>query len=258
MGTLQGKVALVTGGNSGIGLAAAKLLKAEGADVIITGRNAQTLAAAQSMLGEGAIAVQADVANLADLDRLFATIAERHGRLDIVFANAGVGNQCPLDQFTEAKFDDLFDTNAKGTFFTVQKALPLLRPGASIILNASIAQYTGVPGLSAYGASKAAVRALGRLFAAELVTQDIRVNVVTPGPIATPIWDRAGPGGLDPEYERQLVTRVPLARMGQAEEVAQAVLFFASPASSYTTGAELPVDGGVIDLPAAAGRRARP
>jgi NAD(P)-dependent dehydrogenase (short-subunit alcohol dehydrogenase family) len=195
---------------------------------------------------------------LADLDRLFATISERYGRLDIVFANAGIATPCPLAQTTETQFDDLFDTNTKGTFFTVQKALPLLRPGASIILNASIAQYTGVPGLSAYGASKAAVRALGRLFAAELAAQDVRVNVVTPGPIATPIWDRTAPGSLDPEYERQLIARVPLGRMGQPEEVAQAVLFLASPASSYTTGAEVLIDGGVVDLPAAAGRRARP
>lgn len=255
MGVLQDKVALITGGNSGIGLAAAKLFRAEGAHVIITGRNAETLAAAQAMLGQGAIAMQVDVAQLADLDRLFAGIAEQHGRLDIVFANAGIATPCPLAQITEAQFDQLFDTNTKGVFFTVQKALPLLKPGSSIVLNASIAQYTGVPGLSAYGASKAAVRALGRLFAAELAAQNIRVNVVTPGPIVTPIWDRTAPGSLDPEYERQLVARVPLGRMGQPEEVARAVLFLASQASSFTTGGEIFVDGGIVDLPAAGGRR---
>lgn len=258
MGALENKVALITGGNSGIGLATAKLFKAEGAHVIITGRNAETLASAQSVLGEATIVVQADVANLADLDRLFATIEQRHGRLDVIFANAGVASPYPLAQITEAQFDNLFNINTKGTFFTVQKALRLLRPGASIILNASIAQYTGVPGLSAYGASKAAVRALARLFAAELAAQQIRVNVVTPGPIATPIWNRAAPGSLDPNIEAQLIARVPLGRMGQPEEIARAVLFLASPASSFTTGAEILVDGGVVDLPAAAGSRARP
>jgi NAD(P)-dependent dehydrogenase (short-subunit alcohol dehydrogenase family) len=257
MGALENKVALITGGNSGIGLATAKLFKAEGAHVIITGRNAETLASAQSVLGEATIVVQADVGNLADLDRLFATIEQRHGRLDVIFANAGIASPYPLAQITEAQFDNLFNINTKGAFFTVQKALRLLRPGASVILNASIAQYTGVPGLSAYGASKAAVRALARLFAAELAAREIRVNVVTPGPIATPIWNRAAPGSLDPNIEAQLIARVPLGRMGQPEEIAQAVLFLASPASSFTTGAEILVDGGVVDLPAAAGSRAR-
>lgn len=257
MSVLENKIALITGGNSGIGLAAAKLFKSEGARVIVTGRNTETLATVQSMLGEDGIAMQADVANLADLDRVFSTISDRFGRLDIVFANAGVASPYPLAQITEAQFDNIFNINTKGTFFTVQKALRLLRPGASVILNASIAQYTGVPGLSAYGASKAAVRALGRLFAAELAAQEIRVNVVTPGPIATPIWGRAAAGSLDPDIEAQLIARVPLGRMGQPEEVARAVLFLASPASSFTTGAEILVDGGVVDLPAAAGSRAR-
>lgn len=256
MGVLENKVALVTGGNSGIGLATAELFKAEGAHVIVTGRNAETLASAQTELGEDAVVVQADVTSLTDLDRLYAIIEKRHGRLDVIFANAGIAAQCPLAQMTETQFDDVFNTNVKGAFFTVQKGVRLLRPGSSIILNASIAQYTGVPGLSAYGASKAAVRALGRLFAAELAARDIRVNVVTPGPIATPIWHREGTGSIDPEYEKQVITRVPLGRMGRPEEVARAVLFLASSASAFTTGAELLVDGGVVDLPAAAGRRA--
>ncbi len=258
MGALENKVALITGGNSGIGLATAKLFKEEGAHLIITGRNAETLASAQSVLGKATIVLQADVARLADLDRLFATIEKRYDRLDVIFANAGIASPYPLAQITEAQFDSLFNINTKGAFFTVQKALRLLRPGASVILNASIAQYTGVPGLSAYGASKAAVRALGRLFAAELAAREIRVNVVTPGPIATPIWNRAVPGSLDPNIEAQLIARVPLGRMGQPEEIAQAVLFLASPASSFTTGAEILVDGGVVDLPAAAGSRMRP
>lgn len=255
MGALENKVALITGGNSGIGLATAELFKAEGARVIVTGRNDETLARARDALGEDAIVMQADVTSLRDLDRLYAVIGERHDRLDVIFANAGIASQCPLAQTTEAHFDSLFDTNVKGTFFTVQKALRFLRPGSSIVLNASIAQYTGVPGLSAYGASKAAVRALGRLFAAELAVREIRVNVVTPGPIATPIWHREETGSIDPEYEKQIIARVPLGRMGRPEEVARTVLFLASSASGFTTGAELLVDGGVVDLPAAAGRR---
>ena len=254
MGVLQGKVALITGGNSGIGLATAKLFHAEGARVIVTGRDPSTLAIAQEMFDDRFLAVKADVAKLADLDRLYQLVGQQFGRLDIVFANAGVAVPCPLTEITEAQFDYVFDINTKGVFFTVQKALPYLRPGASIVLNASIAQYTGVPGLSAYGASKAAVRAFGRLFAAELAAQQIRVNVVTPGPIATPIWERAKQPTSGPDTEKQLIARVPLARMGLPDEVARAVLFFASSASSYTTGAELLVDGGVVDLPAAAGR----
>jgi NAD(P)-dependent dehydrogenase (short-subunit alcohol dehydrogenase family) len=254
MGVLQGKVALITGGNSGIGLATAKLFHAEGAHVIVTGRDSKTLAIARDTLGDRVLAVQTDVAKLADLDRLYQLVAQHFGRLDVVFANAGIAVPCPLLKITEEQFDCVFDINTKGVFFTVQKALPYLQSGGSIILNASIAQYTGVPGLSAYGASKAAVRAFGRLFAAELAVQGIRVNVVTPGPIATPIWGRAGQHTSDPDTEKQLIARVPLGRMGLPEEVARAVLFFASSASSYTTGAELLVDGGVVDLPAAAGR----
>lgn len=252
MKQLQGKVALITGGNSGIGLATAQLFAAEGAQLAITGRDAHTLAQASATLGGDALAVRADVTDLAALDLVFEQIARRFGRLDVVFANAGVACPCPARQTTEAVFDAHFDTNVKGAYFTVQKALPFLKSGASIILNASIAQYTGLPGMTAYGASKAAVRALGRLFAGELAAEGIRVNVVTPGPIATPIWSRTGAGPLAPDAERRLVGRVPLARMGRAEEVARAVLHFASDASSYTTGAELMVDGGVVDLPAAA------
>lgn len=251
--SLDGKVALVTGGNSGIGLATAQLFLREGARVAVSGRDRKTLNIAQEKLGPESLVVQTDVSKLAQLDSLYQAIHSRYGRLDIIFANAGVAIPCPLEQMSEERFDAVFDVNVKGTYFTVQKALPYLQSGAKIILNASIAQYTGVPGLSAYGASKASVRALARLFAAELASRGIRVNVVTPGPIATPIWGRVeGANGLDPETEKRLVARVPLARMGQPEEVARAVLFLASDASSYTTGCEIMVDGGVVDLPAAA------
>ncbi len=251
--SLKGKVALVTGGNSGIGLATAQLFFQEGARVAIAGRERKTLDIAQETLGPDSLAVQTDVSKLTQLDSLYQAIHKRYGRLDIIFANAGVAIPCPLEQMSEERFNTLFDTNVKGTYFTVQKALPYLQTGATIILNASIAQYTGVPGLSAYGASKAAVRALARLFAAELAGRGIRVNVVTPGPIDTPIWGRvSGANGLDPETAKRLAARVPLARLGEPEEVARAVLFLASDASSYSTGCEIMVDGGVVDLPAAA------
>ncbi len=251
--SLEGKVVLVTGGNSGIGFATAQLFLQEGAKVIVSGRERKTLDIAQETLGPDSLVVQMDVSNLPQLESLYRTIHERYGRLDIVFANAGVAIPCSLEQMSEDRFDTVFDINVKGTYFTVQKALPYLQSGAKIILNASISQYTGVPGLSAYGASKAAVRALARLFAAELAGRDIRVNVVTPGPIATPIWGRVdGTNKLATEAEKQLIARVPLARLGRPEEVARAVLFLASDASSYTTGSEILVDGGVVDLPAAA------
>lgn len=256
MGRLEGKTALVTGGNSGIGLATAQAFIREGARVAITGRNPDTLEEARRTLGEDALALQVDVKDVAELDRMYGRIRDTLGGLDVIFANAGVGTPCPLEDFTEELFDDIYNINVKGVFFTVQKALPLLRSGASIILNASIAQYTGVPGFSAYGSSKAAVRALGRLFAADLVARDARVNVVTPGPIRTPIWSRL-PGGeaAAAEHERRLVQRVPMARMGEASELAETVLFLASDASSYMTGGELVVDGGIVDLPAAAGQK---
>lgn len=251
--SLEGKVALITGGNSGIGLATAQLFLREGARVAVSGRERKTLDIAQEKLGPDSLVVQMDVSDLAQLDSLYQALHERYGRLDIIFANAGVATPCPLEQMSEELFDAVFNTNVKGTYFTIQKALPYLQSGAKVILNASIAQYTGVPGLSAYGASKAAVRALARLFAAELAGRGIRVNVVTPGPIATPIWGRVdGTDGLAPAAEKQLVARVPLARLGLPEEVARTVLFLATDASSYTTGCEIMVDGGVVDLPAAA------
>lgn len=256
MGRLNGKTALVTGGNSGIGLATAQTFVREGARVAITGRNPDTLEEARRTLGDDAQALQVDIKNLSELDEMYERVDKAFGGLDIVFANAGVGTPCPLEEFTEELFDDIYNVNVKGVFFTVQKALPLLRAGGSVILNASIAQYTGVPGFSGYGSSKAAVRALGRLFAADLVARDVRVNVVTPGPIRTPIWSRL-PGGEDAaeEHERRLVQRVPMARMGEAHELAETVLFLASDDSSYMTGGELVVDGGIVNVPAAAGQK---
>lgn len=254
MEKLAGKVALITGGNSGIGLATAKLFLDQGAKVVIAGRNAATLRKAGELLGPGALCERVDVSRLEDLDALYASIGERFGRLDIVFANAGVASPCPIEKITEELFDQAFDINVKGTFFTVQKALPLMSNGSSVILNASVAQYTGVPGMAAYGSSKAAVRALGRLLAADLVSRGIRVNVVTPGPIKTPIWARALGEAAVTEVEASFASRVPMGRMGEAQELAETVLFLASGASSYMTGTELIVDGGITQLPGAAGQ----
>lgn len=246
-------MALITGGNSGIGLATAQLFLQEGARVAISGRDQKTLELAERLLGPEALVMQTDISKLAELDVLFEAIDQRFGRLDIVFANAGVATPCLLEHMSEEQFETMFDINVKGTYFTVQKSLPYLQSPATIVLNASIAQYTGVPGFSAYAASKAAVRALARNFAGELASRGIRVNVVSPGPIATPIWGRVeGASGLDSDTEKRFASRVPLARMGLPEEVAQTVLFLASDASSYITGFDIRVDGGAVDLPAAA------
>lgn len=246
-------MALITGGNSGIGLATAQLLLQEGARVAISGRDQKTLELAERLLGPEALVMQTDISKLAELDVLFEAIDQRFGRLDIVFANAGVATPCFLEHMSEERFETMFDINVKGTYFTVQKSLRYLQSPATIVLNASIAQYTGVPGFSAYAASKAAVRALARNFAGELASRGIRVNVVSPGPIATPIWGRVeGASGLDSDTEKRFASRVPLARMGLPHEVAQTVLFLVSDASSYITGFDIRVDGGAVDLPAAA------
>jgi NAD(P)-dependent dehydrogenase (short-subunit alcohol dehydrogenase family) len=246
MKRLEGKVAVVTGGNSGIGLAAAKRLKDEGARVAIAGRSKKTLDEAVRTIGDGALAVQADVASLTDLDKLYAEVSQKLGRIDVLFVNAGVAKFAPLAETSESLYDENFDTNIKGAYFTIQKALPLLNHGASIILNTSVADSTGNAGTSAYSATKAALRSLARTAAAELVGRGIRVNTVAPGPIVTPIFGRTGlPKEALEQFAKETVAKVPMKRFGQPEEVAAAVAFLASQDASYITGVEINVDGGL-------------
>ncbi len=243
----DGKVALVTGGNSGIGLAVAQGLVDEGARVVIVGRNAETVARSAADLGAAARGVVADTSRLADLDRVIVATREfGGGRLDVLFANAGVGTFGPLAATTEAMWDTTFDINVKGVYFTVQKSVELMQAGGAIVLNASVAAGKGNPGSSVYGASKAAVRSFGRTIAAELVGRGIRVNVVSPGPIETPIFDRTkAPPQQVAEIKAAMLARNPMKRFGTTDEVTAAVLFLASDAASFITGVDLLVDGGV-------------
>lgn len=247
MGKLQGKVALVTGGNSGIGLATARRLVEDGAFVFITGRRRDELDAAAQQIGENVVAVQGDVSKLADLDRLFATIREQVGHLDILFANAGMGASAPLGSITEQQFDVAFDTNVKGVLFTVQKALPLLRDGASIILNASIVASKGMPGVSVYSATKAALRSFARTWTSDLKSRKIRVNVVSPGATDTPGLREMRNSDSD-QLSAAFSPFIPLGRLGRPEEIASAVSFLASSESSYVAGIELFVDGGFAQV----------
>lgn len=240
------KVALVTGGNSGIGLAVARGMVDEGAKVVIVGRNAATVASSAAALGAAARGIVADTSRLADLDRVIAATREfGGGRIDVVFANAGVGTFGPLAATTEAMWDTTFDINVKGVYFTVQKAAALMRPGGAIVLNASVAAGKGNPLGSVYGASKAAVRSFGRTMAAELVERGIRVNVVSPGPIETPIFDRAMTPQQVAELKVAWAAKNPMKRFGTTDEVTATVLFLASDAASYITGVDLLVDGGL-------------
>jgi len=242
----EGKVALVTGGNSGIGLTVAQGLVAEGARVVIVGRNAETVGRAAADMGRAAHGVVADTSSLADLDRVIAATREfGGGRLDVVFANAGVCSFGPLASTSEALWDTIFDTNVKGVYFTVQKAVALMGQGGAIVLNASVAAGKGNPVGSVYGASKAAVRSFGRTIAAELVERGIRVNVVSPGPIETPIFARGGSPEQAAAIKAGMQARNPMKRFGTTAEVSAAVLFLASDAASYITGVDLLVDGGV-------------
>ncbi len=244
MGQLDEKVALVTGGSTGIGLAIAQRYAAEGATVYFTGRRKAELDAALEVVGDGAVGVLSDVSDLDDLDRLFAAVKERSGRLDIVVANAGFGELARLWEITEEHYDKTFDVNVKGTLFTVQKALPLLSKGASVIVLSSTNASMGVKGMTAYSATKAVGRSFVRTWAAELAGRGIRVNAISPGPIDTPgIRSLSGQAGR--ALEEALAPTIPLGRIGRAEEVAAAAVFLASDESSFTTGAELFVDGGL-------------
>lgn len=248
MGQLDGKTALVTGGTSGIGLATAQRLAAEGAYVFVTGRDRTRLDEAAALIGDRAQGVQSDVSNPADLDAVATAIAEHGTGLDIVFANAGGGNFAALPDITVEHYRDTFDRNVAGTVFTVQKVLPLLNDGASIVLAGSTSATEGTPAFGMYAASKAAVRSLGRTWAAELVDRKIRVNTIIPGPIETP-----GLAGLAPADQQQalldeMAAGVPMKRLGHVDEIASAVLFLASSASSFMTGAELAVDGGQLQI----------
>jgi NAD(P)-dependent dehydrogenase (short-subunit alcohol dehydrogenase family) len=249
MAKLEGKTALVTGGSSGIGLATAKRFVDEGAYVFITGRREPELAAAVKEIGRNITAVRGDVSNLDDHDRLFARIKSEKGRLDVVFANAGVAKYAPLGTITEEFHDSIFDVNVKGLLFTVQKALPLLPDGASIILNASIVASKGLPANSVYSATKAAVRSFARTWTTDLKPRRIRVNAVSPGAIDTPgLNDLLASAETGRERLMSISTGVPLGRLGTPDEVARAVVFLASDDSSYITGTELFVDGGFAQV----------
>jgi NAD(P)-dependent dehydrogenase (short-subunit alcohol dehydrogenase family) len=250
MSKLEGKVAVITGGNSGIGLATAQRFATEGAYIFITGRRQSELDAAVKQISKNSTTgVQGDVSNLADLDRLYATVKEQKGHIDILFANAGVGELVPLGAITEAHFDKTFRINVKGLLFTVQKALPLFQDGGSIILNASIAASKGVEASSVYNATKAAIRSFARTWTVELKHRKIRVNAISPGPIDTPGFnDLAQSGEQIEQFKTSIVSTVPMGRMGNPDEVAKAASFLASDDSSYVTGIELFVDGGMAQI----------
>ena len=249
MGKLEEKIGLITGGNSGIGLATAKQFVNEGAYVFITGRRSSELAAAVKEIGRNVTGVQGDVSNLADLDRLFAQIRQEKGKLDIVFANAGVARFGRFGEITEELYDTTFDINVKGLLFTVQKALPLLPDGGSVILNASIVASKGLPANSVYSATKAAVRSFARTWTTDLKERRIRVNAVSPGSIDTPgLSDLLASAESGQQRLKMISNSVPLGRLGTPDEIAKAVVFLASDDSSYITGTELFVDGGFAQV----------
>jgi NAD(P)-dependent dehydrogenase (short-subunit alcohol dehydrogenase family) len=249
MGRLDGKITVITGGNSGIGLATAKRFVAEGADVVITGRRQAELETAVKAIGGGVLAVQGDIANLKDLDRLFDKVKSAKGRIDVLFANAGLGAMAPLGMISEESFDTVFDVNVKGTLFTVQKALPLLTAGSSIILTGSTTGVTGTQAFSVYSASKAAIRNFARSWAVDLKGSGIRVNVLSPGPTETPgLMNGLERSGMKNEIVAGLIAGTALGRMGNPEETAAVALFLASDDSSFMTGSEVFVDGGLAQI----------
>jgi NAD(P)-dependent dehydrogenase (short-subunit alcohol dehydrogenase family) len=247
---LAGKVALVTGGNSGIGLATAKLFAQEGAKVVITGRDRDTLDAAVAAIGgNNVLAFQVDVARLNEIDQLYKAIAKNVGNIDVLFANAGIGRFTSLSETTESIYDEVFSINLKGLYFTVQKAVPYLNDNAAIVLNTSFLDKMGCPGTSVVAASKAAVRSLARTFSADLILHGIRVNVVSPGAIATPFHSRTGLSeAVVAANAEKFIAQIPMKRFGTPEEIAKAVLFLSTSESAYVLGAEIAIDGGISQL----------
>jgi len=246
---LEGKIAVITGGNSGIGLATAKRLVTEGAYVFITGRRQKELDLAISEIGKNVMGIQSDVSNLADIDRIYTTVKDQKGRLDILFANAGIAQFAPLEEISEEHFDKIFGINVKGLLFTVQKLLPIFQEGGSIILNASIGSSKGVEKTSVYSATKAAVRSFARTWTVDLRHRKIRVNAISPGPIDTPIFSNLMQNEEQSEqFKKNIVNTVPMGRMGTPDEIAKVVSFLASDDSSYITGIELFVDGGLAQI----------
>lgn len=249
MARLSGKIAVITGGTTGIGLATAKEYLTEGAKVVITGRTDATLAAAQKELGDGVVVVKSDTSRTQDISQLAEQVRAKFGKIDILFANAGVAKFAPFDQADEKHFDEQFNINVKGLYFTVQRFLPILNDGGSVILNASIAARTGTANASVYSATKAAVRSFGRTLAAELAPRGIRVNTISPGPIETPIFGKTGlPQEQIDAFANNILGSVALKRFGQPKEIATAAVFLGSNESSFMTGSELIIDGGYAEL----------
>src|SRR5215469_3128594 len=245
----QGKVAVVTGGNSGIGLGVAKAYAQEGARVAITGRNEKSLEAAAKEIGDGTVAIQSDAGKVAEIEGAFKKISERFGRIDALFVNAGVAKLLPFEKITEELFDETVDINMKGVFFTMQQAIPLMPKGSAIVLNASINAHLGMPGTTVYGASKAAVISMAKTFSAELLERGIRVNAISPGPITSALLAR---GGMTQEKLQEtkdwIESQVPIKRFGTPEEIAAGVLYLTAPESAFVVGAELIIDGGMATL----------
>lgn len=245
----EGKTILITGGNSGMGFATAKRVVQEGGKVIITGRDEKTLDQAKKELGVNADAIKADVSHLKEIDALMATIKAKYGKIDGLFANAGIAKFLPIEMVGEDHFDELFNTNVKGVFFTLQKSLPLLKPGSSVVINASVVASTGGTNSSVYASTKAAVRSMARTFSSAFVDRGIRFNVISPGPIETPIWNRAGmPAEAIDATKKAIAEGVPMKRYGTVDEITAPIAFLLSSESSYMLGAEVLVDGGVVNI----------